>query len=104
MHYGKARLQNTAGYLSTFGKGLCEIPSGNHTISGRKRGNLYIMVDECNAFANASELQVESELQQAELPTASTRAPSPEVKERRKGRRREVHRGSDSTTRTEDSL
>ena len=45
----------------------CEISSGDHTISGRKRGNLYIVEARCNTSAYASELQPESELQ-AELP------------------------------------
>src|SRR5436853_5256762 len=82
-HYGRVRLQGAeftalytptfrisllsigqfdmAGYTSTFGKGLCEISSGNHTISGRKRGNLYMVEAECmrNASAYASDLQAE---------------------------------------------
>ena len=78
IHCGRARLQSaeltalytptfcvsllsigqacTAEYISTLGKGVCEISTGDHTISGRKHGNLYTVGAECNASADASEL------------------------------------------------
>ena len=62
---------DTAGYTSTFGGGVCETSSGYHTVSGRKRGNLYMVEAEGNASAHTDELSVESELQQAEPPAAS---------------------------------
>ena len=44
------RLANlAAGYTSIFGKGVCEVSPGDYTISGRKRGNLYMVEAEGNA-------------------------------------------------------
>ena len=105
MHYGRVRLQGAeltalytptfrisllsigqldiAGYISTFGKGVCEISSGDHAISGKKRGNLYMVEAEVNASAYTSELQAETELQ-AEPPSQS------EGKRRRTKRKRSV--------------
>ena len=82
LHYGRVRLQGAeltalytptfrisllsvgqldiAGYISTFGKGVCEIPSDNHTISGRKRENLYMVEAECSASALVSKLRLDA--------------------------------------------
>ena len=101
MHYGKVILQGAeltalytptfrisllsvgqldmAGYTSTFGKGVCEISSGDHTISGRKRGNLYMIeaIGECNAFALASELQFSAKGTKRKRSTATNRSGLP---------------------------
>ena len=98
MYYGRVRLQGAeftalytptfrisllsigqldiAGYISTFGNGVYEISSGDHVISGKKRGNLYLVEadPEVNATAYTSELRAETEPQtepQTEPPSQS---------------------------------
>ena len=80
---------DTAGYTSTFGKRVCEISSGDHTISGRKCGNLYMVEAERNATAYTSELHAETK-SQAEPPSTSPDRAHSEGKRRRKKRKRSI--------------